>query len=90
MKVYWTKEAYKQLINIEKYIASDNPDAAERFTNSLIQKAETLITYPEKGRIVPEFSIRSVRELVLKNYRIVYMIREKRIEIITVFEATNY
>ena len=87
MKLTWTHEALKRLIEIEDYIAEDSPTRAQKFTNQIIQKAESLKKHPQKGRIVPEFSIPELRELIYKNYRIVYKIKEESLEILTVFEA---
>jgi plasmid stabilization system protein ParE len=87
MKVFWTREALQNLIGIEKYIAEDNSIAAVKLTDSLIKCAESLSIHPEKGRIVPEFSIKTVRELIFHNYRIVYILKNRRIEILTVFEG---
>jgi addiction module RelE/StbE family toxin len=85
MKLSWTDEALKRLIEIEDYIAEDSAIRAQKFIDQIIQKAESLTKYPKKGRIVPEFSIPEFRELIHKNYRIVYRIRQNSIEILTVF-----
>lgn len=87
MKVIWSKESLERLIEIEKYIARDSPDRAVRFINKLIDRAEMISDYPYQGRIVPEFSLNEIREVILKGYRIVYRIGEGQIEILTVFEG---
>jgi addiction module RelE/StbE family toxin len=87
MKITWTHEALKRLIEIEDYIAEDSQTRAVKFINQIIQKAESLKKHPQKGRIVPEFSIPELRELIYKNYRIVYKIKKESLEILTVFEA---
>ncbi len=87
MKVFWTKESFRRLREIELYIARDNRIAAEKFTDKLVELAESLPKNPERGRIVPEFSLPQIRELVYKNYRIVYLIKKSRIEILTIFEG---
>ena len=61
--------------------------AAVEFVDKLISIAETITANPEKGRIVPELSIEFIRELLYKNYRIVYLIKKKSIDILTVFEG---
>jgi plasmid stabilization system protein ParE len=71
VKIFWTKEALVRLQDIEEYISSDNPITAIEFVDKLISLAETLADNPEKGRIVPEFSLEYIRELLHKNYRIV-------------------
>ncbi|MEW6509138.1 MAG: type II toxin-antitoxin system RelE/ParE family toxin [Bacteroidota bacterium] len=87
MKVFWTKESIVRLNEIESHIARDNPNAAIKFIDYLISLAESLSKNPERGRIVPEFSINAIRELIYKNYRIVYLIKKNRIEVLTVFEG---
>ncbi|MGD1007899.1 MAG: type II toxin-antitoxin system RelE/ParE family toxin [Ignavibacteriaceae bacterium] len=87
MKVFWTKESIQHLKEIELYISRDNQNAAEKFIDKLVGLAETLSHNSVKGRIVPEFSLPQIRELIYRNYRIVYMIRKNRIEILTVFEG---
>ena len=87
MKLYWTREALIRLQEIEDYISKDNPIAAIEFVDKLISLAETIIDNPEKGRIVPELSIENIRELLHRNYRIVYLIKKKSVDILTVFEG---
>ncbi len=87
MKLFWTKEALLRLQEIEVYVSGDNPVSAIEFVDKLISAAETIVDYPEKGRIVPELSLKNIRELIYKNYRIVYLIRRNTIDILTVFEG---
>ncbi len=87
MKLFWTKEALLRLQDIEEYISRDNPIVAIEFVDKLISLAETLIDHPEKGRIVPELSLENIRELLHKNFRIVYLVKKNSIDILTVFEG---
>jgi plasmid stabilization system protein ParE len=38
----------------------------------LITRAESLTTFPEIGRIVPEFHQPDLREIICRSYRIIY------------------
>lgn len=87
MKVVWSVEASHRLVEIEEYIAQNNPSVAFEFVDKLIQKGESLIKNPLRGRIVPEFDSPFIREIIFKNYRIVYHYSKSSIEILTVFEA---
>lgn len=87
MKIFWTKEALLRLQDIEEYISRDNPVAAIGFVDKLVSVAETIVDHPEKGRIVPELSMEKIREVLHKNYRIVYLIKKNSIDILTVFEG---
>jgi len=86
MKILWTEEAITRLQEIEEYIAKDNPTIAMKFIDKLISISETLVDNPQKGRVVPELAIESIREILHKNYRIVYIIKKTSIDILTVFE----
>ena len=86
-KLVWTSEALNRLAEIEEYIAQDSATRARKFTMSIINSTSSLIQYPQKGRIVPEFNISGIREIIYKNYRIVYRIHKEQIQILTVFEA---
>jgi addiction module RelE/StbE family toxin len=87
MKINWTKEAIINLQQIEDFISADNPVAAVSLTNKIISLTSSLIKFPKKGRIVPELSIDKIREIIFKNYRIVYVIKKNSITILTVFES---
>jgi len=87
LKIIWSKESLRRLIEIEQFIAKDNPERAVKFIDRLIDRAETIRDFPFKSRVVPEFSINEIREVFEKTYRIVYKISENQIEILTVFEG---
>ncbi len=87
MKLVWTKEALLRLLEIEEYISRDNPVAAINFVDKLLSLAETIVDNPKKGRVVHELSLENIRELLYKNYRIVYLIKKSSVEILTVFEG---
>ena len=87
MKLIWTKEALLRLQEVEEYISRDNPIAAADFLDNLISLAETIVDNPKKGRVVPELSLENIRELLFRNYRIVYLIKKSSVEVLTVFEG---
>jgi toxin ParE1/3/4 len=87
LKLLWTEEALERLKEIEEYISRDNPVAAVEFIDKLISLTVTITDNPEQGRIVPELSIEFIRELLHKNYRIVYLIKKRSIDVLTVFEG---
>ena len=87
MKVIWSQESLRQLIEIEIFIAKNSPDHATKFINKLVERGEKIKDYPYKGRVVPEFSVDELREVFEKSYRIVYKISKDQIKILTVFEG---
>jgi len=87
MKILWSKEALLRLQEIEGYISRDNPIAAIKFIDKLITVMDSLKDNPGKGRVVPELSLANIRELLYKGYRIVYLVKKKSLDILTVFEG---
>lgn len=86
MKVVWTDQALTRLVEIEDYIARDDPVAAERHLDELVSRGESLAEFAGRGRTVPELRGSGVLELIEGNYRIVYRVRNGNVEILTVFE----
>jgi toxin ParE1/3/4 len=64
----------EDLEEIVTFIAKDNPGRARTFGNELIERALSVATFPERGRIVPEIGESSVREVIHGAYRIIYEI----------------
>ena len=87
MRVVWSEEAEHRLAQIEQYIASDNPAAAITLIDKIIARAVDLEHFPKMGRKVPEIDAEHIRELIEGNYRIVYRLKKKTIEILTVMEG---
>ena len=87
MRVRWSPLASIRLIEIEEYIAEDNPAAAQRLVEGLVDSARKLSTHPKRGKQLPELPGSLYRELVVGNYRIVYRITANAIDILTVFEG---
>ena len=71
-KVIISPRAIQDLSEIVRYISFDNPDAAERMGNKLIDAAMSLTTFPEMGRLVREIDDGITRELVIRPYRLIY------------------
>ncbi|MEI8289954.1 MAG: type II toxin-antitoxin system RelE/ParE family toxin [Verrucomicrobiota bacterium] len=70
-KVILTPQSLDDLRGTVSFIAQDNPGRARSFGNELIDQALTLAELPERGRVVPEISEPSVREIVHRPYRII-------------------
>lgn len=80
----WSPLAIGRLKEIAKYIASDNPVAAQRWVHKMFSLVEGLSEFPERGRLVPELNNRMIREIISGNYRIIYKFENREISILTV------
>jgi plasmid stabilization system protein ParE len=84
MKIVWSPVAVDRVSEIAVYIAQDNPVAAGSWIETVFQKIEELLSFPESGRIVPEIDNKTIRELIYGNYQIIYRLEEKKISVLTV------
>jgi toxin ParE1/3/4 len=87
VKLRWTRRARRDLVDIARYIERDKPDAARRWVARLRQRARAVVELPESGRRVPETARDDVREVLVRSYRIVYLIDAETVWILTVFEG---
>jgi len=88
--ILWAGVAENDLKGIIEYIAIDSPADALRIFKKIKQKASSLYTLPERGRIVPELQEQGIllyREWVVPPWRIVYRISEMRGYVLSVLDA---
>ena len=81
------KTDLKEIVN---YIAIDNPENALRIFQKIKKNASSLYTMPERCRIVPELKeqgIMQYRELIVKPWRIIFRIAEKKVYILSVLDS---
>jgi toxin ParE1/3/4 len=90
-KIVWTLRSREDLRDIASFIAKDNPPAAFKLGELIFARVDTLEKFPELGRVVPERNQPNIREIVVKNYRIVYRLRpkEKLLEILRVWHGAR-
>jgi plasmid stabilization system protein ParE len=87
MKVVWTEQAWGRLLEIEQFIGRDDPKAAARLVDKLIDRGDGLADHPMQGRRLPELPESGLRELIVGNYRIVDRRTSNAVEVLTVFEG---
>jgi toxin ParE1/3/4 len=84
MKVFWTLEARARLVEIQTYIARESPVAARDVAARLLRRSQQLAVPPLLGRRLPEYPDTDLRELLERPFRIIYVVKPERIEIVTI------
>jgi addiction module RelE/StbE family toxin len=84
MKIIWSPQAVDDLVENNKYIARENPDAAKVIVNNIYESRKRIKEFPTQGRVVPEIGQKDIREIFCGSYRIIYQIEAKRIFILTI------
>ena len=63
------------------------PEVGQRFISEIIAKVELLRRSPEMGRMVPEFDVPDLRELIHPPFRIVYRREPGKVRIVRVWRS---
>jgi len=75
-RVIWTQSALGDLHGLVRYISRDDRAVADRFGNLIVSKVDGLGRFPRMGRIVPEFAMDALRQILVPPYRIIYEIND--------------
>jgi toxin ParE1/3/4 len=73
-RVTFSQSAPSDIKEIVRYILTDDRTQAFRFGTFLVRQALSLSEFPDRGRIVPEFDQNFLGEIVVRAYRIVYLV----------------
>ena len=89
--IIWSEAAVEDLKEIVQYIALDDPEAAERLAERILSCVERASEWPFSNRGVPEKAEESVRETILRPYRVVYQVDVDRnaIHVLRVWHAAR-
>lgn len=69
------------------YIELEVPEVGERLLQEVIAAVERLANFPESGRVVPEFGLPQLREVIHPPFRIVYRVDKARVRIVRVWRS---
>lgn len=88
MRVEWLGDALTSLNAEADYIGSENPDAADRFIETIFAAVDRLTKYPASGR---PGRVLGTRELVVPNspYIVPYRVRGNRVEVLLVLHGAQ-
>jgi toxin ParE1/3/4 len=84
MKVVWTFEARERLLEIQAYISQYSPKAARLVVARVLQRSRKLASAPTTGRRLPEYPEAELREVLERPFRIIYLVKGDRVEVLTV------
>lgn len=80
-------QAKADLRRIGHRIARGNPQAAVVWVQKLHDRARLAGRSPGMGRKVPEIDREDIREAIVSDYRLVYVVQAKVVVILTIFEG---
>lgn len=87
-EITFAVSAVKDLENIRRWYADQHvPDVGERLLHEVVDQVERLVDFPESGRIVPEFAVAQLREIIHPPFRIVYRLDDDRVRVVRVWRS---
>ena len=81
LPVHWSALAIEHLAAIALYIRRTSPIYAQRTIDRILDRAESLGTFPELGVRASETDDENVREIFEASYRILYLAQPSRVDI---------
>ncbi|MGD1104265.1 MAG: type II toxin-antitoxin system RelE/ParE family toxin [Terriglobia bacterium] len=81
-RVIWTETAWGDLEQIAQYISRDSAHYAAAFAREVRDASRSLSRFAGRGRIVPELGQPDIREIFVRNYRLVYSLSGETLHIL--------
>ena len=88
MEIGYAASALKDLEDIRCFYHEQGvPDKGKEFIRDILGKSQRLAKFPESGRVVPEFQMSFLRELILPPFRVVYRLEPQKIRVIRIWRS---
>lgn len=81
-RIRWSPRAIRDLEDIDTRLP-----AARDLIGRIVDSVDHLKSFPELGRVVPELRIAEIRELIVRPFRVVYLVLPEAIEVVCVFHS---
>jgi toxin ParE1/3/4 len=69
------------------YAGQQASEVGERLLREIVAHVEQLADFPESGRVVPEFGLVQLREIIHPPFRIVYRFDQDRVRVVRIWRS---
>lgn len=88
MEIYLAESALSDLQDIKDYYSEVGaPEVGIDLVKAILDHVEILDQHPLSGRVVPEFELENLREVIHPPYRVVYLVEDARLSLIRVWRS---
>lgn len=88
MKTAITQPAWDDLGELLNYYQEQGvPEKGRQLASEILKKIERLASFPASGRVVPEFEMEFLREVIFPPYRIVYQRDPDKVWVIRIWRS---
>ena len=89
VKIKISRQAQKDMRQVYDFVSDTSLQNAEMLIEKFILKIDSLKEFPERGKIVKEFSDPSIREKSVFKFRIIYKLSARYVRIITIHHSSR-
>jgi len=87
-RITFAESAVRDIEAIRSWYAEQQvASVGERIAREIVSSIERLARFPESDRIVPEFNIPHLREIIHTPFRIVYRFEKNKVRIVRVWRS---
>ena len=86
-RVSFAPSALTNLEEVRSWYADQVPEVGERLVQEIVDAVLRLADFPESGRMVPEFGLAQLREIIHAPFRIVYQLDNERVRVVRVWRS---
>ena len=79
MRVEWSDFARDDLDELVHYISRDSAFYAQLFGEKVVLTTRRLEEFPQSGRMIPEAEDKTLREVIVQGYRVMYRLETNRV-----------
>ena len=88
-RLIWSPDAAGDLDAIIRFIERDSPKYASVVARDIFIAVERTLLFPEMGRIVPQLSGGTHREVLAYSYRIIYRVHSDEIHVFAIIHGAR-
>ena len=85
--VVWTEPAVDDLEAAIEFIEKDSPSYAKTLAQLVVDAADSLLLFPNRGHRLRDPQLARFRELLVGAYRLIYLVEENRVLIVAVIHG---
>ena len=88
-RIVWTETAWADLEEIVHYISNDSVRYAAAVAREVRDASRSLSHFAQRGRVVPELGRPDIREIFIRNYRLVYLCEAESVHILGIVHGAR-
>ncbi|MBR7890093.1 type II toxin-antitoxin system RelE/ParE family toxin [Marinomonas sp. A79] len=88
MELRIAQSALEDLQSIQEHYRKEGvPLIGDEYVTAILEQVDMLVRHPDAGRVVPEFGLNYIRELIHSPFRVVYLRQEVDVVLIRVWRS---